>query len=73
MVNERFAELMAKGQTGRLSPTETEELARALTAPILDPLANPPSGFLYDHLHRGGQFVIATHSPIIMAYPDAWI
>lgn len=28
-------------------------------------------------LHRfcegGAQFVIATHSPIIMAYPDAWI
>ena len=28
---------------------------------------------LHDYLDRGGQFVIATHSPIIMAYPDATI
>lgn len=28
---------------------------------------------LHDYISRGGQFVIATHSPIIMAYPDAWI
>jgi predicted ATPase len=28
---------------------------------------------LHDHCRRGSQFVIATHSPIIMAYPDAWI
>jgi predicted ATPase len=28
---------------------------------------------LHDYLRRGGQFVIATHSPIIMAYPDATI
>lgn len=28
---------------------------------------------LHDFIHRGGQFVIATHSPIIMAYPDAII
>jgi len=28
---------------------------------------------LNDYLLRGGQFVIATHSPIIMAYPDACI
>src|SRR5262249_26979140 len=26
---------------------------------------------LHDYVRRGGQFVIATHSPIIMAYPDA--
>lgn len=30
-------------------------------------------GLLHDYLGRGGQFVIATHSPIIMAYPDAVI
>ncbi len=28
---------------------------------------------LHDYINRGGQFVIATHSPIIMAYPDALI
>jgi predicted ATPase len=28
---------------------------------------------LHDYVQRGGQFVIATHSPIIMAYPDARI
>lgn len=28
---------------------------------------------LHNHCKRGSQFVIATHSPIIMAYPDAWI
>ncbi len=28
---------------------------------------------LHDHCKKGGQFVIATHSPIIMAYPDARI
>jgi predicted ATPase len=30
-------------------------------------------GLLHDYVKRGGQFVIATHSPIIMAYPDACI
>lgn len=30
-------------------------------------------GLLHDYLKRGGQFVIATHSPIIMAYPAARI
>jgi predicted ATPase len=30
-------------------------------------------GLLHDYVLRGGQFVIATHSPIIMAYPDARI
>lgn len=30
-------------------------------------------GLLHDYARRGGQFVIATHSPIIMAYPDARI
>src|SRR4051794_529030 len=33
-------------------------------------------GFLavvHDLILRGSQFVIATHSPIIMAYPDSWI
>ena len=28
---------------------------------------------LHEYVQRGGQFVIATHSPIIMAYPDARI
>ena len=28
---------------------------------------------MHHYLSRGGQFVIATHSPIIMAYPDATI
>jgi predicted ATPase len=28
---------------------------------------------LHDLVGRGGQFVIATHSPLIMAYPDALI
>jgi predicted ATPase len=28
---------------------------------------------LHDYVQRGSQFVIATHSPIIMAYPDAMI
>jgi hypothetical protein len=47
-VNERFAELMAKGQTGRLTAAETEELARLLNGPILDPLDNPPTAFVSD-------------------------
>ncbi len=25
------------------------------------------------HVRGGAQFVIATHSPIVPAYPDAWI
>ncbi|HZV03522.1 MAG TPA: AAA family ATPase [Gemmataceae bacterium] len=28
---------------------------------------------LHDYCRQGAQFVIATHSPIIMSYPDAWI
>ena len=28
---------------------------------------------LHDYCNTGSQFVIATHSPIIMAYPHAWI
>jgi predicted ATPase len=28
---------------------------------------------IHDYIRRGGQFIIATHSPIIMAYPDARI
>lgn len=28
---------------------------------------------LHDYCQRGSQFVIATHSPIILAYPDATI
>lgn len=28
---------------------------------------------MHDLVREGSQFIIATHSPIIMAYPDAWI
>jgi len=28
---------------------------------------------LHKHIGDGAQFVIATHSPIVLAYPDAWI
>ena len=28
---------------------------------------------LHDHVKSGAQFVIATHSPIVLAYPNAWI
>ncbi len=28
---------------------------------------------LHDLIQGGSQFILATHSPIIMAYPDAWI
>jgi len=43
-VNKRFAQLMAKGQNGRLTLAETEELAQLLNAPIIEPLGNPPPG-----------------------------
>ncbi len=28
---------------------------------------------IHDLVSRNSQFIIATHSPIIMSYPDAWI
>jgi len=28
---------------------------------------------MHDLVRQGSQFVIATHSPILMAYPDAWV
>ncbi|MDB4955445.1 MAG: transporter, ATP-binding protein [Myxococcales bacterium] len=28
---------------------------------------------IHDRVSAGSQFIIATHSPILMAYPDAWI
>lgn len=28
---------------------------------------------LHAHVRAGAQFVVATHSPIVLAYPDAWI
>jgi predicted ATPase len=28
---------------------------------------------LHELVRQGSQFVIATHSPILMAYPDAWV
>jgi len=48
-MSDRFAELLAKGQAGQLSPAETEELARLLNAPVLDSLVNPPPGFVSKH------------------------
>ena len=30
-------------------------------------------GLLHDYCRRGCQFIVATHSPIIMAYPEAII
>ena len=45
-MSDRFAELMAKGKTGTLTPTETEELARFLNAPILEAAEKPSSGFV---------------------------
>jgi hypothetical protein len=43
---DRFVELLAKGKTGNLTPAETEELARLLNAPILNPLENRAPGFV---------------------------
>jgi hypothetical protein len=48
-VDKRFAELLEKGRAGQLSPEESEELARLLNAPILDPVINPPAGFVSRH------------------------
>jgi hypothetical protein len=48
-MSDRFEELLAKGRSGRLSPEETEELARLLNGPLLDPLDNPPAGFASKH------------------------
>lgn len=28
---------------------------------------------MHQLIEEGSQFIIATHSPILMAYPDAWI
>ena len=47
LINERFAELMAKGQAGRLTPAEREELALLLNQPVLDP--NQAPGFVSKH------------------------
>jgi hypothetical protein len=46
---DRFAELLAKGKTTKLTPVETEELARFLNAPILDAMKSPPKGFVSKH------------------------
>jgi hypothetical protein len=46
---DRFAELLAKGKTEKLSPAETAELAHLLNAPILDAVENPPTGFVSKH------------------------
>jgi predicted ATPase len=28
---------------------------------------------MHDLVRRGCQFIVATHAPILMAYPEAWI
>ena len=28
---------------------------------------------LHRHVRSGAQFLVASHSPIVLAYPDAWI
>ncbi len=28
---------------------------------------------LHELVRQGSQFVMATHSPLLMAYPDAWV
>src|SRR5512145_1620469 len=48
-LSERFAELLAKGRAGQLSPEESEELAGLLNALILDPLENGRAGFKSKH------------------------
>lgn len=48
-MSDRFEELLAKGRLGRLSPAETDELARLLNGPLLDPLENPPAEFVSKH------------------------
>ena len=30
-------------------------------------------GIIHDLVGKGSQFIVATHSPLIMAYPNAWI
>src|ERR1043165_4872432 len=46
---DRFAELLAKNKTGKLTPAETEELARLMNAPILGALENQSTGFVSKH------------------------
>lgn len=48
-MSDRFEELLAKGRSGRLSPAETDELARLLNGPLLDPLGNSPAEFVSKH------------------------
>lgn len=48
-MSERFAELLAKGRRGRLTPEESDELARRLNALILDPLETGRPGFMSKH------------------------
>jgi predicted ATPase len=28
---------------------------------------------MHDLVHQGCQFIVATHAPILLAYPEAWI
>jgi len=51
---DRFSELLAKGKDGSLTEPEREELVRFLNAPLLDPLTNPPAGFVSKHTFSPG-------------------
>lgn len=44
-MSSRLAELLARGQAGRLSPAETAELAMLLNAPLFDAPDESPAGF----------------------------
>jgi len=72
---DRLAELLAKAKTGKLTPAETEELARLLNAPILDPLENPAPGFVSNSkwpkrmLQRGSRLL--TGSPTAASRPNS--
>jgi len=41
--------------------------------PLVTPLPSPCHALVTRGVRAGSQYVIATHSPILMAYPDSWI
>lgn len=48
-MSDRFESLLAKGRSGQLNPAETEELARLLNAPLLEPSNASLAGFTSKH------------------------
>jgi hypothetical protein len=56
-MNDRFQELLAKGQLGRLSPAESEELAGMLNAPILSQPSHVVPGFVSKHAFTANDIV----------------